>query len=395
MVKVPKKNKEEGSPQNPEEQPSGLQHELILWQKRFFHIGFFILFGFTVWAITELCGYFNQVTSIIGYSILIAYLLIGAVDWIQNKTFIKKRGLVVLIVYLILFSGITLFSIYVIPTLIHQLESLASQVPIYFKKLQELLINYNLKIMESDFPYRLDLTLLSREISKFLGGVGPTALNQFVELAFNTINFAVAFLVTIVLSIYFLIDGPKIWNGLMRPLSSKYHEHSNKLRSDLSRCLRGYFIGQIQLSSLSGIYVFFMYLAMGSKYALLLGIWQAIVEIIPVVGGFIGIGLGMIVLLFNPDPWFGNPLIKSIAAFGIYIFYTQIIKDNLLTPRIMGNAIGLHPVVVILVVFVGAKIGGVNGVVFALPIAGILNVLFDYYLKNRYKRKPNIIVEDA
>jgi predicted PurR-regulated permease PerM len=65
------------------------------------------------------------------------------------------------------------------------------------------------------------------------------------------------------------------------------------------------------------------------------------------------------------------------------MFYTQVIKDNLLTPRVMGDAIGLHPVMVILVVLIGAKLAGVSGVVFALPVAGLLNVIFDYYLEHR------------
>ncbi|MDX1920040.1 MAG: AI-2E family transporter, partial [Candidatus Caenarcaniphilales bacterium] len=319
----------------------------------------------------------------IGYSILISYLLIGFVDWLQEKTKIKTRGLVVLMVYLIIILTVTLISIFIIPSLLEQIESLAAQLPNYFTKLQALLLSYNMKFTESDFPYTLDLSILSTELSKYLGNFGKTAVNQFVAIAFNTINFAVAALATIVLSMYFLIDGPKIWNGLMRPLSEKYLKHADILRDQLSRCLRGFFIGQIQLASLSGIYVFIVYSILGTRYALLLGIWQALIEIIPVVGGFIGIGLGMLVLVFNQEPLFGFPLAKSLIAFGVYMAYTQLVKDNVLTPRIMGDAIGLHPVVVILVVLIGAKLGGVNGVVFALPVAGLLNVLLNYYLQQR------------
>lgn len=372
----------------------------LLWQRRLLQLGVIVLAGFVIWALVRLCGYFYEVTGIIGYSILISYLLIGLVDWLHEKTKIKSRGFIVLIVYFLIALVITLFAVFVIPNLLEQIESLAVQLPIYFKKLQTLLVSYNLKILESDFPYTLDLSVISAELSKYLGNFGKSAINQFVAIAFNTINFAVSALATIVLSMYFLMDGPRIWNGLMRPLSAKYLKHADNLRHQLSRCLRGFFIGQIQLSSLSGVYLFIIYSVLGTRYALLLGIWQAMVEIIPVVGGFIGIGLGMLVLLFNQEPLFGFPLAKSLIAFGTYMFYTQIIKDNFLTPRIMGNAIGLHPVMVILVVLIGAKLGGVNGVVFALPVAGLLNVLLNYYLQYRsleeeeHKRKESIIIKE-
>jgi predicted PurR-regulated permease PerM len=369
--------------------------QLTIWQKRFFQCGIIVLLGLILWGFSKLCNYFSDVTNIVGFSILISYLLIGAVDLIQAKLKIRNRGLAVAIVYSLIGILAILFAIFVIPNLILQIQSLTSQTPSYFQKIQSWLVNYNGRINASGFPYTFDLALISKELSHSVSSFGQKALHQFFEFAFSTINFAISGLATIVLSVYFLIDGPRIWDGLIRPLSEEYTQHANNLRHDLSRCLRGYFIGQVQLSLFSGVYVFFMYSLLGSRYALLLGIWQALVEIIPVIGGFLGIGLGVLVMLFNPDPIFGNPLIKALIAFVAYMFYTQIIKDNFLTPRIMGNAIGLHPVVIILVVFIGAKAGGITGVVFALPMAGLLNVVLDYYLKNRNKPEPDSLVVEV
>jgi predicted PurR-regulated permease PerM len=359
---------------------------LQTWQKRFFQLGVLALTCLLTWAFIKFCAYFHEVVSVIGYSILIAYLLIGCVDWMHEKTNIRKRGTVVLLVYALIALAIGVISLFVVPPLLDQIESLAAQLPAYLAKLQTLALNYTLSSSnQTDFPYQFDFAAVSSELSKYLGNFGKSAITQFWAIAFNTINFAVSALVTVVLSIYFLIDGPKIWNGLLRPLSERHLAHAQILRNQLSLCLRGFFIGQVQLASLSGVFVFVLYSLMGSKYALLLGIFQALVEIIPVIGGFAGITVGMLVLSFSQYPLFGLPFAKPLLAFAVYMFYTQIIKDNFLTPRIMGNAIGLHPVVVILVVLFGAKLGGVNGVVFALPVAGLLNVLLNYYLQNRIK----------
>jgi len=367
--------------------------KVLLWQKRFFQAGFVIFAGLIIFCLVSLIQYFGDISSIVGYSILISYLLIGAVDWIQEKSKIKSRGLVVILVYLFILLFLSVFAIFIIPNLVSQIKLLVSQLPHYINQAQSWLNAYRVSINNLGLPFDFDPELLSKQSTEALNNFGSRALKEFVHFAFNTISLAVYSLSTIVLSIYFLIDGPRIWTGLLRPLSPEYLIHAHKLRDDLSRCLRGYFIGQIQLSSLSGVYVFIMYSLLGSKYALLLGIWQASVEIIPVIGGFLGIFLGVFVMLFDGSPLFGNPILKALIALIAYFSYTQIIKDNFLAPRIMGNAIGLHPVVVLLVVLIGAKLGGVSGVVFALPIAGLLNVVFDYALKLRNKNlASNIIV---
>jgi predicted PurR-regulated permease PerM len=361
----------------PEKPASSRTGELLTWQRRFFSLGTIMLIGLLVWFFIIFCRYLHEVASLIGYSVLIAYLLIGLVDWLEAKKLIRHRGLAIFIVYAGIVTIGSLFSLFIVPNLISQIESLASQLPSFPEKIQGWLDIYNFKISQTGLPFlNIDWDVVSQQITQFIRSFSQKFLSRILELAFGTISLAVMALATIVLSVYFLLDGPKIWEGLVRPLSKRYVIHADKLRDSLNRCLRGYFIGQVQLASLSGIYVFFMYLLLGSRYALLLGIWQALIEIIPVVGGFMGIGLGVIIMLFD-SPW------KALIAVIAYFAYTQIIKDNFLTPRIMGNAIGLHPVMVIVVVLIGAKVGGISGVVFALPIAGLLNVIFNYYLENR------------
>lgn len=359
------------------------------WQKRFFKLASFILISFIIWVFILTCRYLHEIASTIGYSLLIAYLLIGLVDWIQAKTRLRKRGIAVLIVYIAILLAFVIFGLFVFPNLVTQLRSLVSQLPTYPQKIQGWLTSYNLKTAQTGLAFlNINWEILSHQLTAFLNKISTGFFSRFLELAFGTINFAIHLLTTIVLSVYFLLDGPKIWEGVISPFSAKYMFHAENLRKHLNRCLRSYFIGQVQLAALSGVFVFFIYLLLGSKYALLLGIWQALTEIIPVVGGFVGIGLGVIVLLFDSP-------VKALIALVGYFAYTQIIKDNFLAPRIMGNAIGLHPVVVLLVVLVGARIGGVSGVVFALPIAGLLNVIFEYYLDHRKQEdtQEKIIIE--
>ena len=354
------------------------------WNTRFFQWGAIVFAGLILQGLFYLFSHFSEVANVIGYSVLIAYLLIGIVDWIQAKTKTRNRGLVVFSVYSFILFSLIAFALFVIPNLSEQLKSLISHLPIYLKKVESILTTYNLRSIQGDLPFpKIDIAALSTQSKQIFNKVSSQVFennkvfNGVLSFAFETISFAIGGLATVVISIYLLIDGPNVWKGLMKPLSEEVKSHAEKLRHDLSRCLRGYFIGQLQLSSCSGIFVFIMYSIMGSRYALLLGITQILLEVIPVIGGITGIAIGTVVILFQFGP------LKAIVCFVIYMFYTQVIKDNLLTPRVMGDAIGLHPVMVILVVLIGAKLAGVSGVVFALPVAGLLNVIFDYYLEHR------------
>jgi len=357
-----------------------LEKELKRSKLFFYRIGSLLFLAIFCSGIFFAGRYLHEIISILGYSVLISYLLIGPVDWIQTKTFFKNRSLITLFIFLLVSLFFIIFGTFIVPSLIRELQLLSEQIPSYFKKLESLIIFYKSRIKDLNFIFfdflDFDFGVISKELSSTLNSFSQKVLKNFVSLAFNTINFAVYSLSTIFISAYFIIDGPKLWHLITRPLSPQYLKHFEVVRHDLSRCLKGFFIGQVQLSTISGVLVFIMYLLMGSKYALLLGIFQLVIEIIPVVGGFVGILSGVIVLSFSSP-------IKALIAFLTYIFYTQVIKDNFLTPRVMSNVIGLHPVFIIISVLVGSKIGGLSGVIFALPVASLISIVFSYYLEQR------------
>jgi predicted PurR-regulated permease PerM len=134
-------------------------------------------------------------------------------------------------------------------------------------------------------------------------------------------------------------------------------------------CINMAFIkGQVLLGALTGVYMFIIYNLFGVKYALLLSIWFALAELLPVVGTVIGLIPGLLLITLQ-----GDFMVLAYVYGCSYIF--QTIKDNILQPHVVGNALGLHPILIILSLLLGAKIAGLVGVVIALP-AGALLVFF-------------------
>ena len=130
----------------------------------------------------------------------------------------------------------------------------------------------------------------------------------------------------------------------------------------------------VKLAAINATVMFCTYMTMKVPYALLLALWHFLSCIIPVVGGWFGLVPAIFVIAFTDPSKIWVPLI-------VYEGFTRLIKDNFITPRIMGDAIGMHPVLVLIAVLAGLKTAGIIGIVFALPIFGAINVIFKYSLK--------------
>jgi predicted PurR-regulated permease PerM len=122
--------------------------------------------------------------------------------------------------------------------------------------------------------------------------------------------------------------------------------------------------GQVVLAIVSGIFMFILYSIFQVKYAIFLSAFFTVAEILPVIGPWIAFTPGILVILFSDHPE---------HAFYIWFIYV-LIKDNFILPKVVGEVMGLHPVVVIFAILICAKLGGVMGVVLALPVASVLNL---------------------
>src|SRR3989338_2471402 len=129
----------------------------------------------------------------------------------------------------------------------------------------------------------------------------------------------------------------------------------------------------VKLAAINATVMFTTYLLMKVPYSLFLALWHFLWCIIPVVGGWVGLIPALLVLIFT-DP------LKVWIPLVVYEGFTRLIKDNFITPRIMGDAIGMHPVLVLIAVLAGLKTAGLVGVLFALPIFGAINVIIKYSL---------------
>ncbi len=194
-------------------------------------------------------------------------------------------------------------------------------------------------------------------------------VNDIVPLLTNFFTILINLVLVATLSIYFLIDGERVSGWLHKKTPLLYRRHISFLVDTVARAVGGYIRGTITLNVLFGASVGLGVGLLGVPYALLLAMLTFFLGFIPVVGGYFIAALCILFAL--PQGW----LITLIVA--IFITLLQgIVIGPILGPRIVGKAVGLHPIVAMVAIIAGSELFGLLGAVFAIPLAGVIQTIF-------------------
>lgn len=214
----------------------------------------------------------------------------------------------------------------------------------------------------------------------FLGGVFSGVKEGAATLLFATI-FAVYFLIDEKIFIY--------WRDVLRAFTSDdSRARMSAFAADANRVFSGYIRGQSLDALLVGIMVSIAMLIAGIPYALVIGILTGIGNLVPYVGPVVGFGSLIIVSLAEGSI---SKLIIGVVILAIVMF----IDGNLINPRMLSSNVEVHPVLVIIALLAGGKIGGVVGMLIAVPVAALLKLQFERYVERRKLQKESTSQNEA
>jgi predicted PurR-regulated permease PerM len=315
-----------------------------------------------IWLLSQMFRYFEHLITILVISAIVAFLLNYPVQFLDRAGI--NRSQAVIVVLIISLALVVILGVTVVPSVIEQVAGLSEQVPKWVQGSNEN-IN-NLEQLAQKRGLRLDFNVLRTQINSNLQRQIEGFASQVVTLAVGTASGLLDFFLIIVLSIYMLIDGDKIWNSLTKMLPPPWGRSIGEaLRMNFQR----FFISQFLLGGFMAlaltIIFFFLNVPFGLSFAIFIGISQ----LIPFVGATLGIGLVTLLVL-----------LKSLTLalwVGSVSFVLQQIKDNFLAPKLMGDFIGLNPVMILLAVLIGLQIAGFLGVLVGVPIAGTIKSTID------------------
>lgn len=221
--------------------------------------------------------------------------------------------------------------------------------------------------------------------SYFSTSIGVLA-NSIMAIGGNIFSFLIA----IVLSIYLMQDSEyftDLYNKIYNLIFGK-SKAGNRLKEILStiyntfyKYIRGQLLEASIVGVLSGTVLFFI----GIDYAFVIGIIAGICNMIPYIGPVVGTILAIIMALLS-----GQPITAIWATIGMVV--VQQIDNNLLAPKIVGNSVGLHPVFTMLAIIIGGNIGGLLGMLIAVPVAASIKILLSKWYASHMERS-NVNIE--
>ncbi len=190
-----------------------------------------------------------------------------------------------------------------------------------------------------------------------------------------------------ILTFYMLRD----WDTFMAHLSALIPDRQRETVLELARetdsVLGAFFRGQVLVMlALACIYTLGLTLV-GLKFAIAIGVVAGLVSFVPYLGFVFGIGLAGLTVAFEPNPIWN--LVGVVATFTI----AQVIEGSFLTPKLVGDRIGLHPVIVIFAVAAGGQLFGFFGILLALPAAAVLSVLIRFAYHRYLKEHPELVIK--
>jgi predicted PurR-regulated permease PerM len=227
---------------------------------------------------------------------------------------------------------------------------------------------------------------------QLLGFLEPllTRSGQYVgQIASSTVRFLGNVLFLWIISIYLSLEIPRLGGYVGRAAQLPgYRKDAERLMADFGDIWSAYLRGQIILGLIIGIIVGLSLALLGVQNALALGLLSGLLEFIPVLGPFIGTGAALIVGFFQPGNYLGLTSLQFALIILAIMFVIQQVENNVLVPRIVGNALDLHPLLVILGVLMGSSIAGILGAILAAPVLASIKLLGLYAWRKLFDLPP-------
>ncbi len=320
-------------------------------------------FGALVWKVRGVLSPF-----LIGF--LLAYIFSPLVNSLEKKGL--SRGLAITLVYLCFFGVLCSLVIFGIPEMYKEINRFAESLPKYMAEIQHWVDHLYERYKQSNLPAGL-VKAIDSNLIKVEGWLVHKS-QGIINLIIALVTFLPLLLLAPILSIYFLYDWERMKTGLKEAVPQKWRGNAIHVGQEVSLVLRKFIRGNLTVAALVGVLIGLGMLLIGMDYALLIGVISALFDLIPYFGPVIGaIPALALALLKSPS--------MALWVLAVIVLVQQI-ESNIIQPKIVGKSLGLHPLAVVFVLLAGGSLFGFWGMLFAVPVAGIIRVLVTYiYLK--------------
>ncbi|MEI7741491.1 MAG: AI-2E family transporter [bacterium] len=318
----------------------------------------------------------REVFALFFVSLVLSALINPLADWCAAKK--VSRAVAVLATYIVLIGALAAIIVGIIPPISREFGQLMANSGDYMKAAFTQYGFLGSAIEQLGVADVLKTGFSSLQGSESGGGLFGTIQGVFAGIA--------AFTLVLALTFYMVVEDAALRRFFLSVTPHQYHEYFSVILPQVQKKLGAWLRGQLILASMVAIAVFIGLSLIGIKYALVLALLAGFAEFIPYVGPIVG-AIPAVFLAFAQSP---------VIGFVVLVMYMVIqwTQNHIMVPKVMQKAIGINPIVSIMAFLVGAKVGGIVGVVLAIPIsAAVLVFTQDFFAREEAKQNhPDVVI---
>jgi predicted PurR-regulated permease PerM len=314
--------------------------------------------------------FFSDVLLIFFLAWLLAFVLSPVVAVIDRAMPALPRHLAVVATYGLLLVGLSVLTVLVAQSIVASLSSFVASVPTLQQRLPEILAPWQNWLRSVGLS--VDLVSTARGLLGGLGSIGGDLLTPLSAFALASLGVFGSLLLILFLSLYIVIDRDRIMAFLVRLVPARYTEEARLFETSVASSFGGFLRGQAIMGLIYGLIAAVTHVVFGLPYGPASAAASGVLQAIPFFGPFVSwLPPVLVAILARPDA-----TLPALVTMGVGWFLVM----NVIQPRLMASAVGIHPIVVFASVIVGLKLAGVVGAIFGIPIAAVLSSFFFYYL---------------
>jgi predicted PurR-regulated permease PerM len=315
------------------------------------------------------------ITVLVGLALLLVYLAWNVLTWIVIAIFLatalnpaveyfERRGMkrpwaasLVFALALLVLTGIGFL---VIPPLVTQVTDFVNAFPDFVDDVTA--GRGPLGWLQDEYQ----IVDRIREAIERQGVGGVLGLSEpFLDVVRSVLTAVVGFITVIFLTYFMLLEGPRTVQGLLNLVPESARPRYERVGRDIYRSISGYVTGNLLISLLAGVLATIVLFAVGSEFAIALGLLVAILDLIPLAGATLAAIVVSTVVFIETD-W-----IRCLVVIAFFIGYQQF-ENHVVQPLVYGRTVQLSPLAVLCAVLIGAQLAGILGALLAIPVAGSL-----------------------
>ena len=330
--------------------------------------------------VTQRLGGFTQILIVVFLAWLLAFILSPLVNLLVRRGL--GRGAAIGVVYggaLVVGGGALVYALTAIGT---QVGQLIENFPTTRAQIDTTLLGWQSALTFGKF--QPDLIAIFRDVERQVTITGDSMLSRIPSLGVGIVG---GLVLTVILSLYMTADSERILAKFNRVVPTRFQDHVEILERTVGRAFGGFLRAQVLLAAIQAALTVIVVLIAALPYGVLVIGLSTLAMLVPFFGPPLALVPPILALAIYAPQW--------LLILGVALLVVQTVIVNWLQPRLMREALGMHPLLVLVGLLVGAQVAGVWGALFGIPVIAVLNVFFNYFVNlRRIEETPEVDSEE-